>query len=115
MVPATLGIGSSDQRELSYRVLAVEQNAQPAYELQGRLADGWMMRTASLQINRPEPEKTLRMQIEVPSWLPLKFPLNIEARLGGHEIERASCRERGKYELAMPLAQPGQDELIADE
>jgi hypothetical protein len=115
--PVTTGT-SSDQRllgiglkSLQFRELKQEEN----YALQGLLADGWMMRDASLQIKRSEPDKQLLMQIEVPAELPFRFPLNIKAKLEEHELQSLDVAKPGQYDMVIPLDRTGRVELQADQ
>ena len=83
-------------------------------QLVGQAPDGWMAPYAKLSINRAISEQ-LVLAVEVPGWLPFRYPVKLEAIMSGTTVQSLEVREPGKHELVLPLHRKGLIELRCDQ
>jgi glycosyltransferase involved in cell wall biosynthesis len=96
------------------RVLRKLGAKQRCYEVYGRRSDGWMAPHGLVRIVYPMPTD-LRLDIEIPGWLPFKYPVTVSATIDEHEIATLAASAPGYYTLAIPPSQQGIIKLSADQ
>jgi hypothetical protein len=99
------------------QAIGVDPTRKPAPDgvwLEGRASDGWMAPHAKLWINYGVSEQ-LVLNVEVPGWLPFRYPVKLEATRGGTMVQSLQVWEPGKHELILPLHKEGLIELRSDQ
>jgi hypothetical protein len=84
------------------------------YEVHGRAKDGWMAPDGIIRVLDPKPT-SLHFDLEIPGWLPFRFPVSITATQNGRQIARLQASAPGHRTLAVPLSEAGIIELAADQ
>jgi glycosyltransferase involved in cell wall biosynthesis len=87
---------------------------QEPYEFYGRAGDGWMAPYGIIRVLDPKP-KSLKLDLEIPGWLPFKFPVSIKAVQNDRQIALLRASAPGYPTLTVPLTQSGIIELSADQ
>ena len=87
---------------------------QEPYEFYGRAGDGWMAPYGIIRVLDPKP-RSLKLDLEIPGWLPFKFPVSIKAVQNDRQIALLQASGPGYPTLTVPLAQSGIIELSADQ
>ena len=86
-----------------------------AYAIEGRHPDGWMQEDAFVRVNHPVEGKQLTLNVEVPDWLPVHYPMTLQAKASGEPVETVEVPRPGRYKIRIPLDQPATVQLHADQ
>jgi len=84
------------------------------YEIRGRYEDCWMLPQAIIHVFDTKPGK-ITLELEIPAWLPFKFPLSIKAVKDNEEIAVLHASKPGYRKLRIPVREPGFIELSANQ
>jgi hypothetical protein len=84
------------------------------YVVHGAAADGWMRPKSWIQVFDTTP-KMLHLDVEIPGWLQLKFPVSLRASLDKNEIAHLEAHAPGYYVFDVPLTKPGIIELSSSQ
>jgi hypothetical protein len=84
------------------------------YEIHGLYGDGWMAPWGDINVLDPEPGK-LKLRLEIPGFLPFKFPLSIKSVQDDREIKVLQASKPGRRTLRIPVREPGIIKLSADQ
>jgi hypothetical protein len=104
----------SASRMLATALKKLKSLTQEPYEFYGRDGDGWMAPYGIIRVVDPKP-RVLRLDLEIPGWLPFEFPVSIKAVQNDRQIAVLQASAPGYPTLTVPLTQSGIIELSADQ
>jgi hypothetical protein len=110
VTPYSLGVAEFDLHWNFYRV-----SSPPRYLIFGRQPAGWLRQKARVRIFTADPGKQLALHIEIPGWVPYHYPLTLTASMAGRTVARLIVTYGSFQTLALPLDQPGDIEIEADD
>lgn len=84
------------------------------YEFHGLAGDGWMSPYGIIRVVDPA-TKILKLTLEIPAWMPFKFPVFIKAIQNERQIAILEVTAPGIHTLSVPLTASGIIELCADQ
>jgi hypothetical protein len=90
------------------------KKSRETYEICGRHEDGWMSPDSTIDVFEIKPGK-LTLELEIPPWLPFKFPLSIKAVQDDEEIAVLHASKPGYRKLRINVREPGVIELSANQ
>jgi hypothetical protein len=86
-----------------------------SYTIVGRDADGWMSLGGGVEIIGSSTHEKLVLSLEIPGWLPFKYPLIMRAKNGTIIIREFEFNDLGSYDIDIPLNKPGFVGLNSDQ
>lgn len=85
------------------------------YVIFGRQLPGWLQQDAHVRILNPDPNEQLALKIEIPSWVPYRYPLKLIARMENEVIEQINITGPGYQTLILPMDRRGDIEIEASD
>jgi hypothetical protein len=76
------------------------------FEIWGLASDGWLTRDAEIRVYVAQ-SGTLQLKLEVPDWLPAKYPFEIRARRGNEIVHAFLVQAPGHVEINCPMNATG--------
>ena len=84
------------------------------YVVMGREVDGWMLPQGRVRLIA-RPGAVFTLTLEVPGWLPFRYPWLLEARAQNQVVAEVEAKVGGIYRLAIPSDSGGVVELKSDQ
>jgi hypothetical protein len=77
------------------------------YEITDVTSDGWLTPDSKVIVRAPDPKKLLVLDLEVPGWMPFRYPVKLEIVREGSTEKTYEFTHSGTNKVQIPLNKSG--------